>query len=500
MTQPRRVASARTLALSPPHRRPAPGADWATLSTDLCLSQWVTATESAVCGALARGAHKRYPRRGRASQRRQVSLWSLRRLRRRPLGILERSRVADPADMEPEPQPEQQPEQVTLLVKSPNQRHRDLELSGDRSWSVSRLKAHLSRVYPERPRPEDQRLIYSGKLLLDHQCLRDLLPKQEKRHVLHLVCNVKNPSKMPEAKTKGAESTEQPANTYQAQHPQVQHPGDSSSDGLRQREVLRNLSPSPSGWENISRPEAVQQAFQGLGPGFSGYTTYGWLQLSWFQQIYARQYYMQYLAATAASGAFVPTPSAQEIPVVSTPAPAPIHNQFPAENQPANQNAAAQVVVNPGANQNLRMNAQGGPLVEEDDEINRDWLDWTYSAATFSVFLSILYFYSSLSRFLMVMGATVVMYLHHVGWFPFRQRPVQNFPDDGLPQEAANQDPNNNLQEGTDPETEDPNILPPDREVLDPEQTSPSFMSTAWLVFKTFFASLLPEGPPAIAN
>jgi hypothetical protein len=25
-------------------------------------------------------------------------------------------------------------------------------------------------------------------------------------------------------------------------------------------------------------------------------------------------------------------------------------------------------------------------------------------------------------------------------------------------------------------------------------------VSTAWLVFKTFFASLLPEGPPAIAN
>lgn len=307
------------------------------------------------------------------------------------------------------------------------------------------------------------------------------------------MCNVKNPSKTPETSTKGAESTEQPDTTNQ-----TQYPGDSSSDGLRQREVLRNLS--PSGWENISRPEAVQQTFQGLGPGFSGYTTYGWLQLSWFQQIYARQYYMQYLAATAASGAFVPTPSTQEIPVVSTPAPAPIHNQFPAENQPANQNAAAQAVVNPGANQNLRMNAQGGPLVEEDDEINRDWLDWTYSAATFSVFLSILYFYSSLSRFLMVMGATVVMYLHHVGWFPFRQRPVQNFPDDGPPREAANQDPNNNLQGGMDHEMEDPNRLPPDREVLDPEHTSPSFMSTAWLVFKTFFASLLPEGPPALAN
>ncbi|XP_025225324.1 homocysteine-responsive endoplasmic reticulum-resident ubiquitin-like domain member 1 protein isoform X2 [Theropithecus gelada] len=435
----------------------------------------------------ARSSYKRRPKRGRASQRRERSLRRLRAAATPPVWHLRAQRSPDAA-MESETEPEP----VTLLVKSPNQRHRDLELSGDRSWSVGHLKAHLSRVYPERPRPEDQRLIYSGKLLLDHQCLRDLLPK-EKRHVLHLVCNVKSPSKMPEVSAKVAESTEQPAGSNRGQYPE-----DSSSDGLRQREVLRNLS-SPE-WENISRPEAAQQAFQGLGPGFSGYTPYGWLQLSWFQQIYARQYYMQYLAATAASGAFVPPPSAQEIPVVSAPAPAPIHNQFPAENQPANQNAAPQVVVNPGANQNLRMNAQGGPIVEEDDEINRDWLDWTYSAATFSVFLSILYFYSSLSRFLMVMGATVVMYLHHVGWFPFRPRLVQNFPNDGPPPDVVNQDPNNNLQEGTDPETEDPNHLPPDRDVLDGEQTSPSFMSTAWLVFKTFFASLLPEGPPAIAN
>lgn len=56
------------------------------------------------------------------------------------------------------------------------------------------------------------------------------------------------------------------------------------------------------------------------------------------------------------------------------------------------------------------------------------------------------------------------------------------------------------LQGGPDPEIEDPSHLPPDRDVRGDEQTSPSFMSTAWLVFKTFFASLLPEGPPAIAN
>lgn len=55
-------------------------------------------------------------------------------------------------------------------------------------------------------------------------------------------------------------------------------------------------------------------------------------------------------------------------------------------------------------------------------------------------------------------------------------------------------------QEGPEAEMENPNRLPPDRNAVAGEHTSPSFMSTAWLVFKTFFASLLPEGPPAIAN
>ncbi|XP_001510848.3 homocysteine-responsive endoplasmic reticulum-resident ubiquitin-like domain member 1 protein [Ornithorhynchus anatinus] len=385
---------------------------------------------------------------------------------------------------------EAEPEPVTLLVKSPTQRHRDLELSADRRWTVRRLKAHLSRVYPERPHEDDQRLIYSGKLLLDHLCLKDVFPKQERRHVLHLVCSIKNPPKVQETSAAIAEGSEQSTALNQ------DSPGESTSDGVRHRELLHNVSSLP--WETNSRLEAVQQAFQGISPGFSGYPpTYGWLQLSWFQQIYARQYYMQYLAATS-SGAFTPA-SAQEIPGVSTATPTAIPNQFPAENQAANQNAAPQV-ANPGANQNLRMNAQGGPLVEEDEEMNRDWLDWIYSATTFSVFLSILYFYSSLSRFLMVMGATIVMYLHHVGWFPFRERPGGHLPNNiPLRPVNVNQDPNNNLQEENGGGDGEPELLP-ERALSEGERESPSLISTAWIFFKTFFASLLPEGPPAAAN
>lgn len=58
------------------------------------------------------------------------------------------------------------------------------------------------------------------------------------------------------------------------------------------------------------------------------------------------------------------------------------------------------------------MNAQGGPLMGEEEEGgHRDWLDWLYSATLFYVFVNIVYFYSSVSRFLLVMGGTVLMYL-----------------------------------------------------------------------------------------
>lgn len=147
MTQRPRVASPRAYVLRPPRCRPDSDADWATLGCDLCLSQWAAATERSDRRARAPGAYKRCPRLGREPWRREPSLRSLRRWRRRLLGLSDRSRVYSAADMEPEPEPEP----VTLLVKSPNQRHRDLELSGDRSWSVGHLKAHLSRVYPERP-------------------------------------------------------------------------------------------------------------------------------------------------------------------------------------------------------------------------------------------------------------------------------------------------------------------------------------------------------------
>lgn len=92
--------------------------------------------------------------------------------------------------------------------------------------------------------------------------------------------------------------------------------------------------------------------------------------------------------------------------------PAALPNQGPINDLPVNQNAPAPAFINPeGANQNLRMNAQGGPVMEDEEDMNRDWLDWVYTASRLAVFLSIVYFYSSVSRFILVMSSLVIMYL-----------------------------------------------------------------------------------------
>lgn len=62
------------------------------------------------------------------------------------------------------------------------------------------------------------------------------------------------------------------------------------------------------------------------------------------------------------------------------------------------------------ANPEVQMNAQGGEVLNE-EELNRDWLDWVYTLSRAGILLSIVYFYSSFSRFVMVMMAMLVLYL-----------------------------------------------------------------------------------------
>lgn len=118
--------------------------------------------------------------------------------------------------------------------------------------------------------------------------------------------------------------------------------------------------------------------------------------------------------AAIAAAASVPVTPPTSLPVTPQQAavPAGLPNQAPIDNLPANQNVPDPAFINPdGANQNMRMNAQGGPVMEDEEDVERDWLDWVYTASRFAVFLSIVYFYSNLSRFILVMTSLLLMYL-----------------------------------------------------------------------------------------
>ncbi|NXP99278.1 HERP2 protein, partial [Vidua macroura] len=232
---------------------------------------------------------------------------------------------------------------------------------------------------------------------------------------------------------------------------------------------------------------------QGVPAGFSVYPAFSPLQMIWWQQMYVRQYYMQYQAAVSAqvTSSTESTRSAVAQAVNSEHAPA---------NEPA---AVPNVAVqeNRPVNQNVQMNAQGGPVVNEED-FNRDWLDWMYTFSRAAILLSIVYFYSSFSRFVMVMGAMLLVYLHQAGWFPFRQ-------EGGQQQAANNAEVNRDGQHANNPDLEEMERLMDDG--IDEDngedagedgntEQQPGFMASAWSFITTFFTSLIPEGPPQVGN
>uniref|UniRef100_A0A2M4BHJ3 Putative mucin 19 n=1 Tax=Anopheles marajoara TaxID=58244 RepID=A0A2M4BHJ3_9DIPT len=83
---------------------------------------------------------------------------------------------------------------VTLIVKASNQQCEDLTIKCEPSWTIRRLKGHLTEVYPGKPSTDEQKLIYSGQLLSDSVVLKDVLRQYEgqQAHTVHLVFTPKN--------------------------------------------------------------------------------------------------------------------------------------------------------------------------------------------------------------------------------------------------------------------------------------------------------------------
>lgn len=157
---------------------------------------------------------------------------------------------------------------ITLIVKASNQQFEDQTIKCEPSWTIRRLKGHLTEVYPGKPSTDEQKLIYSGQLLGDSVVLKDILRHYDgqKTHTVHLVFTPKNNRFQKEASyASGSSSSSSNSNNSRSMSPKVNEttvPAGSSSssgsstsarpagsdivgaDGLRQRNVAQGATPT----------------------------------------------------------------------------------------------------------------------------------------------------------------------------------------------------------------------------------------------------------------
>ncbi|XP_014908353.1 homocysteine-responsive endoplasmic reticulum-resident ubiquitin-like domain member 2 protein isoform X1 [Poecilia latipinna] len=368
---------------------------------------------------------------------------------------------------------------VILVIKAPNQKYDDQTINCFQNWTVEKLKAHLSDVYPSKPSSKDQRLVYSGKLLLDHLTLKDVLRKQDEYHMLHLVCASRTPPSSPKPpRSRGNKPQESAAGptASQSSNSAGQVAAGEGSDWLRQQ---AGAFPYHHMYSQFMHSWNHQMASAPINtPSY-----YAPMTLMWWQQLYARQYYMHYHLLASSSQLLRPDqPSAQT-----------------GQSDPGSQRPQAGRHGNP----EVQMNAQGGEILNE-EELNRDWLDWVYTFSRAAILLSIVYFYSSFSRFVMVMMAMLVLYLHQAGWFPFNLENELQLPGDRPNQEEMEAElQNQDLQEvdGVNDDASDDDGESGEEGAEDPNSApNAGFLSSTWSFIITFFMSLIPEGPQNVAN
>ncbi|KAK3581183.1 hypothetical protein CHS0354_024717, partial [Potamilus streckersoni] len=240
---------------------------------------------------------------------------------------------------------------VTLVIKAPNQRFEDHTVECMLGWTVGKLKQHLQDVYPSKPKLHQQKLIYSGKLLKDDLTLKEILHKYEdgsNRHTVHLVCSPTSPSVHSDNYNLNMRDKDKQESQWSPREASGS-PSFLESDGLRYRGPQSSFTTVAGNSHNAGYQAGLQQQQQ--------------------------------------------TPP-------NTPA---------TPGQPVNQNQDNERVA---ANENVRMDAgAGGAVVDDDDEFGqRDWLDYIYTFSRLLVLISIVYFYSTPSRFLMVLVCFFAVY------------------------------------------------------------------------------------------
>ncbi|XP_046813107.1 homocysteine-responsive endoplasmic reticulum-resident ubiquitin-like domain member 2 protein [Vespa crabro] len=373
---------------------------------------------------------------------------------------------------------------VKLIIKAPNQQIKDQLIKCDIGWSIGRLKEYLSEVYPSKPESADQKLIYAGQLLNNSSYLKDILRHcddlEDQAYTIHLVCtSQKNCANKVFDRTQVNESV----NVNSAIRNNVDYIRTNNIQS--QNQSTNNIITQPSPTQLYS----MQQYFD---PRNSQ-------QVAWMQQAYTH-YFTQYMQLMAAQGIQLQStiPYVQQMNINPNEV---TQNTYMNNNNNNNNNVRdnqPQAAVQDAAD----INAGNNNAIGEDGVFNPDWLDFFYMLSRIIILFSIVYFYSSPLRFLIVTFLGFVIYLYQSGFFRLH---IIYMPENN------NVRPDNNNQvlqnEGAAPQVapaqqngQVPTVQPEARTNANEEneEERPGALAFTWTFFSSFFASLIPDQPNVI--
>jgi len=276
---------------------------------------------------------------------------------------------------------------VKLKIKSPCSAIKDIELEVLVTTSVYQVKEMVRETFPGNPAPSAQKLLYAGKLLKDMDILKSFLRFDADCSVytLHLACAA---------------------------------PTSTNTNNSRREQIINTSSVAGAGVEAVSADTLRWQWQQAMASmyGQNMMGEYSMINLgpSEIQQLaLVQQMYTQYLAEYlrfAGEGVVDPlVPPQLQVGA---------GQQQQQQEQPHQQHGGGEQLDN----------ARGNPPLDEADVGigggggNGDLLDWLYMGSRLVVLASIVYFYSSFTRFLMVAMVVGFLYLYHAGYFGQRDR------------------------------------------------------------------------------
>ncbi|KZC11760.1 PREDICTED: homocysteine-responsive endoplasmic reticulum-resident ubiquitin-like domain member 2 protein [Dufourea novaeangliae] len=368
---------------------------------------------------------------------------------------------------------------VKLIIKTPNQQIKDQIVNCDIGWTIGRLKEYLSEVYPSKPEMASQKLIYSGQLLNDSTCLKDVLRlcdgQEDQAYTVHLVYASQKVSAQNIVESTSVISSVRSA----VEHARLNNTNNVQNQGQNVNNVTIQHTPT--------QLYSTQQYFD---PRNSQ-------QIAWMQQAYTH-YFTQYMQLMAAQGIQLQTsiPYVQQMNVDTNDS---VQNTHGNNTNNNNNNNVGDEQQQPAA-QDADIN--GGNGAGEDGAFNRNWLDFFYTVSRIFVLLSIVYFYSSPLRFLIVTFLGFAMYLYQGGFF--RVQPIL-LPENNngrvdrvdnnnqvLQNEAGGPQPVAQQQNGQLPTVQTEVRTNANEEH---EEERPGALAFTWTFFSTFFASLIPDQP-----